>query len=114
LRNFTRLVLIAVLLACTWSTAQAAPTDGCQTATVTAYSQQQYPGTGADTTYPVVGVTAAASTNIPLGTLVTVQGVGTYRITDRGQLGSTGWIDIFMATTREAIDFGRQRLMVCW
>jgi 3D (Asp-Asp-Asp) domain-containing protein len=81
--------------------------------TVTAYSQQQFPGRGAHG-QPVVGATAAASSNIPAFTVVWIAGVGARTINDRGHLGDTGHIDVFMATTAQAVQFGSSRREVCW
>jgi 3D (Asp-Asp-Asp) domain-containing protein len=86
----------------------------CSTATITAYSVEQYPGTTADGTRTPgnAGVIAAASRNYALGSYVTVEGLGTYRIADRGHLGANH-IDVLMQTTREALNFGRQSRLVC-
>jgi 3D (Asp-Asp-Asp) domain-containing protein len=86
----------------------------CSTMTVTMYSAEQFPGAAYTGERPIVGQTAAASWNIPTGTLVWVEGLGQRTINDRGSgLGSTGHVDIFVATTAEARAFGRQRLDVC-
>jgi 3D (Asp-Asp-Asp) domain-containing protein len=38
---------------------------------------------------------AAASWNIPIDSIVVVEGLGSYRVADRGGgLGSSGWVDI--------------------
>lgn len=88
--------------------------DSCSTATITAYSVEQYPGRTADGTPTPgnAGVIAAASYNYALGTLITVEGLGTYRVADRGHLGANH-IDVLMQTTREALQFGRQTRLVC-
>lgn len=88
----------------------------CADMTVTAYSVEMFPGTTYDGT-PTrgnAGVIAAASWNIPIGTYVTVEGLGTYRVADRGMLGSSGWIDVLMQTTQEARNWGRQTRTVCY
>jgi 3D (Asp-Asp-Asp) domain-containing protein len=87
---------------------------GCSSAVITAYSVEQYPGRTADGTPTPgnAGVIAAASYNYALGTIVTVEGLGTYRVADRGHLG-TNHIDVLMQTTREALQFGRQIRTVC-
>lgn len=45
---------------------------------------------------------AAASWDIPLQSIVSVEGLGSYRVADRGLLGSSGWIDIAVDTRAEA------------
>ena len=86
---------------------------GCQDMTVTAYSQEQFPGATYSGEPTVPGVTAAASWNIPLATTVWIEGYGERRINDRGRLGSTGHVDILVATTREALQIGRSTRQVC-
>ncbi len=87
---------------------------GCSSATITAYSVEQYPGTTADGTRTPgnAGVIAAASANYPLGSTITVEGLGTYRVADRGHLGSNH-VDVLMNLTSEALRFGRQVRTVC-
>ncbi len=87
---------------------------GCSNATITAYSVEQYPGTTTDGTPTPgnAGVIAAASYNYPLGAYITVEGLGTYRVADRGHLGSNH-VDILVQSTREALQFGRQVRLVC-
>lgn len=87
---------------------------GCSSAVITAYSVEQYPGRTVDGT-PTrgnAGVIAAASYNYALGTIITVDGLGTYRVADRGRLGANH-IDVLMQTTREAVQWGRQTRTVC-
>lgn len=88
--------------------------DNCSRATITAYSIEQYPGRTADGTPTPgnAGVIAAASYNYALGTIITVEGLGTYRVADRGHLGANH-VDVLMQTTREALNFGRQTRLVC-
>ncbi len=87
---------------------------GCSSAVITAYSVEQYPGTTADGTRTPgnAGVIAAASANYPLGSTITVEGLGTYRVADRGHLGSNH-VDVLVQSTREALQFGRQVRTVC-
>lgn len=87
---------------------------GCSQATITAYSVEQYPGRTADGTPTPgnAGVIAAASYNYALGSYVTVEGLGTYRVADRGHLGANH-VDVLMQTTREALQWGRQTRTVC-
>jgi 3D (Asp-Asp-Asp) domain-containing protein len=112
------LVLSAVLLSgaqqITGQSLRVEAQAGCSTATITAYSVEQYPGTTADGTPTPgnAGVIAAASYNYALGSYVTVEGLGTYRVADRGHLGANH-IDILFQTTREALNFGRQTRLVC-
>lgn len=75
---------------------RAEPTSGwCQEMRITAYlrtafSSHTFDGTPITTPERI----AAASWNIPIDSIVDVDGLGTYRIADRGMLGSTGWVDI--------------------
>lgn len=86
----------------------------CETYTITAYSVEQYPGTTTDGTRTPgnAGVIAAGSYNLPFNTYVDIEGVGVYRIADRGHLG-VRHVDILVNTTREALNFGRQTRTVC-
>ncbi len=71
----------------------------CFTARITAYV-----ATGSRTAngeIPQPWVTAAASDWIPFNSYVEVEGLGTFRINDRGHLGSRH-IDVFVNTVREA------------
>ncbi len=54
--------------------------------------------------------TAAAGRNIPFGTYVLIEGIGLWRINDRGGLIGPRNVDIAVNTTQEARKFGRQRL----
>jgi 3D (Asp-Asp-Asp) domain-containing protein len=45
---------------------------------------------------------AAASWNIPMDSVVEVEGLGRYRVADRGRLGSYGWVDIATWSRQEA------------
>ena len=54
--------------------------------------------------------TAAAGRNIPFGSYVLIEGIGLWRINDRGGLIGPRNVDIAVNTTREARNFGRQRL----
>ena len=97
--------------------AQAQSMDGCPMYTVTAYSAEQYPGRTADGTSTWEAIRtgeaiAAGSWNLPLGTTVEVEKIGTYRIADRGHLESSH-VDILTATTAEALQIGRQYRRVC-
>jgi 3D (Asp-Asp-Asp) domain-containing protein len=86
----------------------------CERYTITAYSVEMFPGTTYDGT-PTrgnAGWIAAGSWNLPIGTVVSIDGVGVYTIRDRGNLGSRH-IDILTQTTREALNFGRQTRTVC-
>lgn len=54
---------------------------------------------------------AAASWDIPLQSIVQVEGVGTFRVADRGQLGNSGWIDIATWTRSRAYEITGSRLV---
>jgi 3D (Asp-Asp-Asp) domain-containing protein len=64
----------------------------------TDYSSRTFDGTPITTSEPI----AAASWNIPIDSVVQVEGLGSYRIADRGALGSRGWVDIAVWSRSEA------------
>lgn len=64
----------------------------------TDYGPRTYDGTPITTSEPI----AAGSWNLPLGWYVDVDGLGTYRIADRGALGSRGWVDLAVWSRSEA------------
>jgi 3D (Asp-Asp-Asp) domain-containing protein len=73
-------------------------------ARVTAYVRTDHgPRTFDGTSIYTDEAIAAASWDIPIGWYVDVDGLGTYRVADRGGgLGSSGWIDIAVWTRAEA------------
>jgi 3D (Asp-Asp-Asp) domain-containing protein len=113
-----RALLAAALLA--WPASGVAGQGGCEAATITAYSVQQYPGgmrnglpTGAHVgTAVAVGVDRRGTPLVPLGTVVWIESVGERTVMDTG-LGGPGWFDVLLATTAEARQFGRQQRTVC-
>ena len=54
----------------------------------------------------------AAARNIPFGSLIEIQGMGTYRVEDRGGAITTGHLDIWMPNCASAMHFGRWRMSV--
>lgn len=60
----------------------------------------------------VPGKTAAAGTNIPIGTKIYVEGLGWRRVNDRGGAIGPNDIDLAVATKEEAIKFGLQQRLV--
>lgn len=56
--------------------------------------------------------TAAAGPELPFGTRVKVQGVGEFRVADRGGLIGNGQLDIGVGTKSEARAWGRQSRLV--
>jgi hypothetical protein len=89
----------ALLLASSW----------CQEARITAYVRSEYgPYTYDGTSIWEEGI-AAASWNIPIDSVVEVEGLGTYRIADRGMLGSSGWVDIAVWSRAEAYELTSTR-----
>lgn len=62
------------------------------------YSAHTYDGTSVYTDEPIV----AASWDIPMGSRVWIDGLGTFRVADRGMLGSSGWLDVAVWTPSEA------------
>lgn len=69
-----------------------------------AHSPWTYDGTSIWTEEPI----AAASWDIPIGAQVDVEGLGSYRVADRGGgLGGYGWIDIATWSRAEALGITR-------
>jgi 3D (Asp-Asp-Asp) domain-containing protein len=64
----------------------------------TEYGPRTYDGTSIYADEPI----AAASWNIPIDSMVWIDGYGTVRIADRGALGSRGWVDIAVWSRSEA------------
>jgi hypothetical protein len=65
----------------------------------TEHGSHTYDGTSILSDEPIV----AASWDIPLGWYADVEGLGRYRVADRGSgLGSAGWIDIAVWSRAEA------------
>lgn len=114
-----RAALLAVALLA-WPASGVAAQSACETASITAYSVQQYPGGMRNglTTGPHVGVAVAVGVDrrgnplVPLGTVVWIEGVGERTVMDTG-LGGAGWYDVLFQTTAEARQFGRQTRQVC-
>lgn len=90
------LLLGAAMLAASW----------CGEARVTGYVRSEYgpatfDGTPIGTPEPI----AAASWDVRLGSMVDIDGVGTYRIADRGMLGNGSprpWVDVAVWSRSEA------------
>jgi 3D (Asp-Asp-Asp) domain-containing protein len=78
--------------------------DACYTSWVTGYVRTEhspwtYDGTSIYTDEPI----AASAPDLPIDTMVWIDGLGTFRIADRGGgLGSAGWIDVAVWTRAEA------------
>jgi 3D (Asp-Asp-Asp) domain-containing protein len=96
-----------------------APADGaCEPYTITSYAAEDYPGPTADGSTTTWGALdrgeqiVAASTNLPYGTWVEVEGLGGGRVADRGRLGARH-IDWLVPTHAEAVEIGRSVRMVC-
>lgn len=88
--------------------------QSCQVVTVTAYASQDYPGRTADGTRTIgnEGSIAAGGSNYPMGSYVSVEGLGVYRIADRGHLAASQ-IDVLMTTHAEAMQWGNRQRRVC-
>jgi 3D (Asp-Asp-Asp) domain-containing protein len=92
-----------------------ASSQSCSIVTVTAYASEDYPGLAADNQTPTrgnEGVIAAGGSNYPMGSYVSVEGLGSYRIADRGHLAASQ-IDVLMVTHAAAMQWGRQQRRVC-
>jgi len=74
------------------------------------YSGRTYDGTHIRTSEPI----AAASWDIPIDSVVVVEGIGSFRVADRGGgLGSSGWVDIATWSRAEAFAItGRRHVCV--
>jgi len=59
---------------------------------------------------PKVGMIAVDPRVIPMGSMVRIEGMGTFKATDTGGLIKGNKIDIFMDTRGECIDFGIKKL----
>lgn len=62
---------------------------------------------------PQVGHCAVDKINgqwIPFGTIVRINGLGTYRVTDRFGDGKNNCVDLYMESYKKCIEFGRQDL----
>lgn len=98
--------LIALSAVALLSPADAPPpaeAQACQSFWVTGYASSQFPGRTADGT-PTRGnewSIAAAHPRIPFGTTVSLNGLGTFRIADRGMLGYDH-IDVLVYSPAEA------------
>lgn len=108
-------LLALLLLAIALSFASpASANETCRPMTTTAYNRYAFtPHTWDGTSVYNGEAFAAASWDIPIDSYVVVQGVGTFRIADRGILGNSGWIDIAMEDTWGARQYGKQIRMVC-
>ncbi|HXJ29498.1 MAG TPA: hypothetical protein VNG35_02605 [Gemmatimonadales bacterium] len=87
-----------------------ATTSWCQEARVTGYSRLEYgpttfDGTPIGTPEPI----AAASWNIPIDSVVVIPELGSFRVADRGMLGSSGWVDIAVWSRAEAYELTSTR-----
>lgn len=82
-------------------------TATCETYWVTGYAATDFPGLTADGTHTWTALDSgdhivAASYNLPIDTLLTIEGMPhIYRVADRGYLG-TRHIDVLVATRAEA------------
>lgn len=99
--------MAALLLAASVALAglvQAAPADRqCRTMRTTGYVRSEYgPYTYDGTPIWSPEPLAAASWDVPMGSYVEVDGLGVYRVADRGMLGSSGWIDIAVDSRAQA------------
>lgn len=101
LRHALLLLLIAAI--CLVPAAQARSTGYCRSVWTTGYVRSEFSpwtfdGTPIWTDEPIV----AASWDIPIGHYVELEGLGRFRVADRGMLGSDGWIDVATWSRAEA------------
>lgn len=83
---------------------ESAPDDAyCRTMRITGYSRYEYSGHTYDGTPILTGEPiVAASWDVPIDSTVEIEGLGTYRVADRGMLGSSGWIDVAVWSRADA------------
>lgn len=79
------------------------PGDYIGTFELTAYEWTGYPMANGE--YPYYG--ACASNYFPLGTVLYIEGYGTFKVCDRGRM-SDNVIDIYLGGVQECIEFGRR------
>lgn len=79
------------------------PGDYIGTFTLTAYEWTGSPMANGE--YPYYG--ACASNYFPLGTVLYIEGYGTFKVCDRGRM-SDNVIDIYLGGVQECIEFGRR------
>jgi len=90
----------------------------CEQFRITGYVAGEYPGLTADgstTTLDALArgeLLAAAGYDVPMGSFLDVDGLGVYRVADRGQLGYRH-LDLLVATRSEAFALTGYR-RVCW
>lgn len=58
------------------------------------------------------GITVAAGPSIPFGTWIWIEGFGWRCVEDRGSAIKDGHVDIAMISRQDALDFGRQEVLV--
>lgn len=101
-----RVMVIGAMLAMSAQPARAQQ-ESCFTAKITGYSVDDYPGWTADGSTTTRGAMArgekiaAASYNVPLGSYISVDGLGVFRAADRGHLGPLH-VDVLVASRAEA------------
>lgn len=66
----------------------------------------------ADGHTPKQGITCAASRNIPFGTKIAIEGVGTRIVQDRLALKYDNRIDVYFNSHKDALKFGKKQLKV--
>lgn len=74
---------------------------------ITCYSFTSRTASG---TQPTEGIAAADPGFLPLGTVISIEGLGTYTVADTGPLGRK--IDVWMRSEADCIAFGKQRRRV--
>lgn len=96
---------IVALAFIAWMGSSEAPKQApwCGPARITGYvrgdgNPYTYDGTSIYTSEPIV----AASWDIAMGSKVTIEGLGRFRVADRGMLGWSPWIDVAVWTEAEA------------
>lgn len=88
-----------------------APTTKCSTFVATAYSLSKNRTASGEKVHH--GIVAADTRVLKMGTKITIKGMGNYVVKDTGGAIKGHRIDIWMASRKVAMKFGRRKVTVC-
>jgi len=94
---------------CTWTATAYAPLDPEAVAGVCYSGDPNITASGREIR---PGITVAAGPSIPFGTWIWIEGFGWRCVEDRGSAIKDGHVDIAMISRQNALDFGRQEVLV--